>query len=278
MDKSAQKQKSKKAVAEFVPSTGDESYLQSLPSDITLDELTTLVNSAYSAGITLAKKATQEMIKCGNYLQEARKMHKGDKEFGQWRKKNIDFSQSHCARLMAVAREFGKNKDAHLLPISTLSELLPAPPEVKEKVIAKAVAGEKITRKDVKELKDEAKDISSPQESEAEPVLAGKPVRTDKKSGEVRTIDPVAEAQAILDLPFLERLSQLEVRTDDDAQFKSFLIFGIPPYGDGIASQDTIEGLYVYYVQRHVDIEEDLTGDSEHKLETAYNILMAMYD
>lgn len=273
MSKTKQKKDTADAVAAFVPSTGDESYLQSLPSDITLDELGTMINSSYSAGITLAQKATAEMMKCGEYLQVARKKFKGDKEFGQWRKKHVNFSQSHCARLMAVSKEFGNNEDAQMLPISTLSELLPALPEVKEAVIEKVKSGEKVTRKDVKEMKNTARPQEGCNDLVDEPVpVATKPVRQDKTTTPAKGIDFVAEAQVKLEQPFLERLAENEVRGADDAQFNAFIIFGLPPYGEGIPSKDTISALYAYYNVETPD------GDAKHKFTAAYDILMAMYD
>ena len=279
MSKTKQKKDTADAVAAFVPSTGDESYLQAKPTDLTMDEYATLINSAYSAGTILAQKATQEMIKCGEYLLIARKKFRGDKEFGQWRKKNIDFSQSHCARLMAVSKEFGSNEDAQMLPISTLSELLPAPPEVKEAVIEKVKSGEKVTRQDVKEMKNTARPQEGCNDLVDEPVpVAEKPVRQDKTTAPAKEIDFIAKTQAKLEQPFLERLAENEVRGADDAQFNAFIIFGLPPYGEGIPSKDAIEGLHDYYIYK-LDASGSVLGDDGlHKLESAYNILMAMYE
>lgn len=266
----------------FVPSDGTEGYLQDadgkkLLKETSLQELVIVIESTYATGLSFAQKATQEMMKCGGYLQEARDKFKGDNEFGKWRAKHISFSQSYCQRLMAVNKEFGGNDDAKLLPIGTLSELLPASPKLKADVIAEVKDGKKVTRQDVKDKKAAEKgDVSHPESGNKTPEVAGKPTKVDKKAGPVIEIDFAGEAQVYLDKQFVNRLDELEVRGKHGDIINAWIIFGIPPYHEGMPSIDSIHALWhALGVDDSQWLEEN--PDQKQKFQQAYDMLIALY-
>ena len=262
---------------DFTPSAGDETYLQTKEErdaqrGISLGHDAQEINALYASGLSLAQRATQTMIEVGSLLLLARENFKGDKEFGVWRKKAIEFSQSHAQRLMAVAREFGDNEDALLLPLGTLAELLPASPALKKEVIAEAKEGNKPTRAEVTERKKEEQIIPPEGEKETFKEAADK---FNKKATAAKIYEPHEIAQMMLDKPFIERLRDLEVRGTDNAQIDSFIIFGIPPYHEGMPSIDLIHILYHGHFNENPALDKD--GDLEDKFTTAYDILIAMY-
>lgn len=268
------------AKTSFVPSTGDEDYLKTpeekkkviqTAARVELVDLKAKIELDYADGMMLAQKATERMISCGKHLLAARERFKGDKEFGQWRKNELSISASHVTRLMAVAREFGDNTDAMLLPIGTLAELIPASNELKQATIEKAKAGEKVTRAEVTAAKKAEKTESSPPPEVEHKEVASAPVRADKKPSMGKTLEPWQRAQLILDKNIWQRLDMVEVRSGDDKQINAFIIFGIPPYSEGMPSRDTITYIYSA-VADNTDNAEVLD-----KLQTAYDIIMDMY-
>ena len=257
------------AMDRFVPSTGEESYISGKP-DVDLPSLAKEINSGYANGIALAQRATQQMIEVGSLLLQARQAFPSNAKFGLWRRDHIEFSQSHTARLMSVAKEFADQPDSHLLPIGTLAELLPASPELKAEVIAEAKAGAKPTRAEVTQRK---KAEASPPESAAAAAAdfeeVESPVPVDYNP-EFPPSEPWQAAQRFLDLPFIERLEALEVRGVSDAQHNALIIFGIPPYHDGLPSRDSLYAIYSYH--------DDLEPDQADKMTEAYDVLIELYE
>ena len=260
----------------FTPSTGDEDYLKmnplALPDEDRIGHLFDLaddINTGYITAIGIAQKATARMIDVGADLLKARTYFTGDLEFGRWRKENIDFSQSHCARLMQVSREFNGQQDALGLPISTLSELCSASPVIKEKVLADTKAGNKPTAKQVKEAKKADKvPPSSPdkvQKVKEEPIVKSimtPPVET-----------PEERADKWLALPVVERISGLEVRGKHaEPMVDAFLMFGIPPFHEGLPSIDTIHFLW-HAIGTAITDRPELTD----KFTVAYDYLLELY-
>lgn len=260
------------AKREFVPSTGDESYLQqdpsTLPDDDRASQLFDLqldINEGYQAAIGIARKATARMLEVGKDLCKARAYFRGDKEFGQWRNKHINFSQSHCQRLMQVAREFGDNEDALALPVGTLSELCTASPELKEKIIEKAKTGEKTTRAEVTKAKKAEKSEPSSLPEGGKSKIGG----VMKAPSET----PEQRANKWLALPAIERISGLEVRgTHSDPMVDAFLMFGIPPFHEGMPSIDTIHFLW-HGIGSILADEPELTD----KFTVAYDYILDLY-
>ena len=134
------------AIKDFVPSTGDEPYLNPAPAGskqeitnkkdwtgglsalslTTLDALADDINKTIDATHRTVAKA---QIKVGKFLLEARKEFPGDLEFGQWRKAKTPIAaQSTANDLMRVAEMF---KDAPKLVaacnFSVLKELVYCP-------------------------------------------------------------------------------------------------------------------------------------------------------
>ena len=262
------------AKSSFVPSTGNESYLQPDKKGIIESALVDLKNKIeldYADGMGLAQRATERMISCGKLLLQARERFKGDKEFGQWRAKELSISSSHVSRLMAVAREFGDNEDAKLLPVGTLSELISASPELKKETIDKAKSGEKVTRAEVTKAKKIEKGEVAPPPEEDNTTKATKPVRVNTAPSKGRNLEPWEIAQTILDKRIHQRLAEVEVRGDDNAQINAFIIYGFAPYCEGMPSRDSVMAVY----DKSVDAIDD--EDLLDKFQTAYDIIMEMY-
>jgi len=257
------------AKADFIPSTGDEDYLQLNPISLTdglraehLFDLKEDINEGYDAAMGLARKATSRMIDVGKDLLKARSYFKGDNEFGKWRKENITFSGSHCTRLMAVTREFGDNKDALALPVGTLSELCSASLALKEKVVKDASEGKVTTRAEVTKAKKAEKPEPSTSPEVDKPQVGGI-MKAPAETAEER-------ANRWLALPVDERIAGLEVRGKHaEPMVDAFLMFGIPPFHEGYPSIDTINMLY-HAIGRA--IEDDV--ESLDKLAVAHEFLI----
>ena len=257
----------------FVPSTKDARYLNTNSAD--LKKLATAINRTHAAGVGFARKATEAMMECGAYLLEARELFKGDNEFGKWRKEHIDFSASHCTRIMAVTREFKGDERAALLPMGTLATLIPASDDLKEEVLEKAAKGETVKRSDVAEAKKEEKTVkevqASPKSTEAESP-SSTPQESSSKSSKKEPsnrLSPVDEAQVYLEMDFNERLDKLEPRGATDKLTISYMIFGIPPYHDGQCSLDLVHTLWHAY---GASIATDVNAMS--KFQTAYDTIL----
>ena len=282
----------------FVPSSPDSEYLRKdrkgSKAPANLDKLPDKINSAYAKGIDLSKKATEAMLECGALLLEARAQFKGDKEFGQWRKKNIRFSASHVTRLMSVAREFSNEPRALLLPVGTLATLVSASDDLKEEVLTEAEKEDVPTpkRADVikrkKEEKGEkpasaatAKENPSPTQSpaidkdkqaEAEQKWeeAQRKIREKKEAAE-KSLTLAEKAQVYLDMPFEERVAKLDPRGSADKEVISWQMFGIPPYHDGMPSLDIIHALWHHFAPQLTD--DDLIS----RFTEAYDTLRELY-
>lgn len=204
------------------------------------------INSEYAYGLSMAQKATETMLNVGRMLLKAREKFPGDKEFGQWRKKYIDFSGSHVSRLMAVAREFGEVQDSYLLPISTLAELLPASTKLKDEVIANAKMGEKPSVRNVrKKVQGEAKFAPN----RVVPAPDPKPANQTEEPPPNPFDDEIHK-------PFLERLKK-----END----SFVIFGMTPAFDGTYNEEVIEALYIHWCSYDMTPKQQNLLDAAHK-------------
>jgi len=143
-----------KAKEEFVPSTGDESYLQS--KEVDTKKEASEINSLHDKGMYHAQIATEAWIDAGRRLLLVRTAIKGDLEFGRWTKANISFPSSTISRMMRVAKEYGNTENLGSASPSMLIELLSAPEEVKEEVMKDLEDGKAVTKKEVKEKKEKA--------------------------------------------------------------------------------------------------------------------------
>ena len=149
MSKKASKPTVKDAVQKFTPSTGNESYLS--------DPKKRLTELADGIRATLAQSMTNMML-AGDKLVEARTIHKSDQAYGKWLKTEFPLlSTRYLHRIRAVAedaklRDGVKGKSP--LAFSAICELLGAPEDVKDKVLAdEKPQTQKEVRKKVKEAK-----------------------------------------------------------------------------------------------------------------------------
>ncbi len=257
----------KAAVSGFVPSTGNEAYLQTATES--LSQVADEINRKYDEGTMLRVRTTETFIEVGRLLNDARKLFTSDVKFGVWRKQSISFSQSHVQRLMQVAREFGDIKDASTLPFGTLAVLTSATEDLKEKVIAEAKEGEAPTRAEVIERK---------KEESVKPVSAEEAAAAMEQPDEEEYEPPVTEpdeewvaAQVILDMPFHRRIHIVDIEASRNPFHASCLLYGIPPFHDGQPSSDLVSNLY------SVLCKEDCITDALHdKLTAAHDVLMSV--
>lgn len=283
------------AIDKFVPSTGDESYITGSKSIVTnkaplaknaqleraLPAMADEINAGYADGMMLAQKATKTMIEVGKMLNIARKQFSSDVKFGTWRKKAIDFSQSHVQRLMQVATEFGDVPDAELLPVSTLGVLTNASDKLKTKVITDAKNGKVTTRKDVTEQKKEEKSSDGPPVGDKEVTadsMAKDMEGTDKPEG-TPVIEPAEEewetAQTTLNLPFTTRAKIVQVEGARNPFHAACLVYGIPPFHDGYPSADLVSNLY-FVLGEKVMKEDPDNGELLDKLTECHDVLQSV--
>lgn len=265
----------KKAVKEFVASTGDESYITGNKQvlggrdgdPVTLPGLADAINEGYEKGEMMRKQTCAQFIEVGRLLNIARKAFTSNPKFGKWRKDKIGFSQSHVQRLMSVATEFGDNPDAALVSFGTLAVLLTAPDEMKDKVIEDAKEGKTTKRAEVIEAKKDAKAPDSVEDAQAGMEEAATPL--------TEVVEPEQEewetAQVVLDMKFAARLALLKIDGARSPFHNACLLFGIPPFHDGRPSNDLVSNLYFSLTER---LNPDQTEDHD-KLTAAHDILMA---
>jgi hypothetical protein len=222
------------------------------------------IRTKYREGMALAKKSVTYMITVGRYLQEARDLIDGDKEFGQWRKDAIpEISSRLATNLMGVYRRFG-DRDVNL-SFSAMTELLPAPDDVIEEVVQesannpltvaeirdKVKAAKKAKEQPAKKAKEQPKDY-------AEPKLTMNRVGVEEKK-EVSLVD---ETQDIVNLPVEQR-----VKRSKDA----YVIFGLSPFIEGQHNIDNIELIYR-------EISKKQSGKTLEAIQIAYHEITGYYD
>jgi hypothetical protein len=289
--------KHKDAVAQFDGSTGDEDYLN--PPDkkgmatiakalkgakdkdpVTLPGLADRINHEYEMGEMMRRQTCAQFIEVGRLLNIARAQFTSNTKFGAWRKKMINFSQSHVQRLMQVATEFGDVEDATLLPFGTLAVLTNASDDLKGKVIADAKDGKTVTRAEVTEAKKAEKGESPPESADdfadsiqekAEVVIEDEPPEEEWQV-----------AQRMLDKPLLKRLSAISnIEGSRNPAIQAHMLFGLPPYYDGMPSTDVVSYLYDAYctkIEQYVKPEDESLYEAYHdKLTQAHDILFSIF-
>jgi len=281
----------KDAVAGFEGSTGDESYLN--PPDkkgmaninkalkgakdkdpVTLPGLADAINHEYEQGELMRRQTCAQFIEVGRLLNVARLQFTSNTKFGTWRKKAIDFSQSHVQRLMQVATEFGDNEDAALLPFGTLAVLTNASEDLKDKVVADAKDGKTTTRAEVTAAKKDEKESPPESADEATAQMEGSTKDDEPEEPEPES-DPVAEAQVLLDMPFKKREPLIKVEGSRNPFHAACLLYGIPPYHDGHPSLDLVSNLYFSHTDKVTANDPENTALLD-KLTEAHDILQSV--
>ena len=245
--------KEKADIPAFVPSTGDEDYLNpekgSFKREITVKgwtagqdalSLQTLTNLSKEIGQVIDsthKALAKGQIKVGHLLLAAREKFKGDKEFGQWRKECTPIESARTANsLMAVARTFGQRESAKLVDacnFSVLRELVYAPEEVVSEIAAAVAAGEPPPT--VKEIA-KAKRLSGPR------VPGSGNFMTNKKDAEPRDVE--AEAVDMLYKSLTARLNHKN----------NYVKLGLYPFG-GPPALSVLQAID-YYSEQQLEKEE----------------------
>jgi|TARA_Y100000034_G_C6908939_1_gene422725 flagellar biosynthesis GTPase FlhF len=214
----------------------------------------------------------EKQIKVGHLLLKARKEFKGDKEFGQWRADNTPIGSRQTAhKLMQLAEQHSNGritaKQVEALPTSTLFELLSAPDSVLATVEDKIDDGEKVTAKVIRE---EKKAAAQEPQTEIEKANANKAAAQAKK--ELLSKEPTfddAKYNDTLQLTLAERISwgRKQHNLKDE---HAWVIFGIPPFAEGLPHPDVIEACYNVWMC-------EIKTDQLQVLDKAYKRLQNIY-
>jgi hypothetical protein len=276
------------AVAKFIPSAGDESYLEGAATKVTnkpglaknaqleraLPVMADEINAAYEQAELMRRTTCSAFIEVGRLLNVARTQFSSAPKFQTWRKKMIHFSNSHVQRLMSVAKEFGDNEDAALLPFGTLAVLTNTSDELKDKVVKEAKEGKAPTRAEVTAQK--KAEQGDPPEGE---VTAESMESTMADNRPAPVVEPVTEewedAQVILDKPFMQRAAIVQVEGARNPFHAACLVYGIPPFHDGHPSVDLVSNLYFAYCDKVTKADPDNT-DILDKLTECHDILKSV--
>ena len=281
------------AVKGFVPSTGDESYIEGgakplvtnkepLAKNAQLERALPVmadeINGLFEQGLLQFRSSQETMMEVGRKLNIARNQFSSNTKFGTWRKKMIRFSGSHVQRLMSVAKEFGEEPDAILLPIGTLAVMTNVSKDLKQKVIAAAKEGKAPTRAEVTADKKAEQGKESPPESadDATEQMESEPgTKPDLVIEEPNQLEDWEEAQVMLDKPLTTRLATLSIEGSSNPFINSCILYGIPPYHDGQPSLDLVSNLYFAYSDK-VEKADPKNTDALDKLTEAHDILTSV--
>ena len=213
----------------FVPSTGDEDYLNPAGSLQPIGDQKGWANNTTNGALSLQtldaladdigkeidkthKVVARAQIKVGKLLLEARKEFPGDKEFGQWRKEKTPIKSAGTANdLMRVAETFSKAPElVAACSFSVLRELVYCPEEVRKGVEESVKLG-----------------IAPPSvlETRGMKSAAGRPARgTNKKNMTIydrEERDPDVEAMKLVQSDLLPRLNHKD----------NYVKLGLYPFG-----------------------------------------------
>lgn len=119
-----------------------------------LGEISAEIGARVDAG---AREFARVQIHLGRLLLQARELIPGDRQFGQWREQHTPItSRSSASKLMSLARQVGDGRITatmiETLPLSTLKELISAPDAVLGQVADAIEEGDKVTRREVREM------------------------------------------------------------------------------------------------------------------------------
>jgi len=128
-----------------------------------MQEIAMTVNNELCSGNASAEKACRHYIAAGLLMNKAKLELGSDLKFGQWRKENLNCSSSSSKRYMQVASKYGDlGVDLPKASMSLLSEMAQAPKEVEEAAMKKLKADEKLSVRDVRNMKKESTDVGPP--------------------------------------------------------------------------------------------------------------------
>lgn len=237
-----------------------------------LNKLKISIRAELDNANSLAQQAVEKYIAAGIHLRQARSLMPGDKEFGQWRKKEFpDLSASWAGNLMRVSERFATSKLATLLPVSSLVELLPASEAIEMAVQEEAEAGNVPSVRDIRGRVSEATvPATSGPTSGASAEEGGEWLpaseEAEEATRETKIITPpeqdVVFSNAINRPPPVLTLeeraerrmkSPLPVRLDEckdpDDQIEALILFGLCPFTEFMPNNETVAILYEHYYE-----------------------------
>lgn len=260
----------KQRQTDFVPSTGDEPYMQNSKfasgqyGEITALSLGQATQYAHAINKTIEevqKTAAKGQLKIGNLLLKARELFKGDKEFGNWRAENTEIKSMQVAsNLMAVARKFASApKMIEACSYSALVELVSAPAALIKEIEATVEAGNlppnsATIRADKKEL---ALPAPVGKTSKAENYMSNRPP-------DDQPLDPEEEAVNLVHGDLASRLNHKD----------PYVKLGLYPFG-GPPNPEVLEAIEHWYSCREAD--GSITEDQYEQLAIAISAVQKEY-
>lgn len=236
---------------------------------LSLADLKDAVTLSYSKMQSKMQETTGAAFELGSYLQKARNKFNSDQDFGQWREENTPVSADMSSRLMQVHREYGELPKEGVIkfPISTLREMIPLPPKVKQELLDRE---EPPTVKEVRQIKsgdvtDEDDVVVDPTRAEIAKERAEE--RKAKARGDILTLEQ--RCQIDMKLSLEERLEKYSQQVGGDEALRAF---GLCEFAEYLPHEEVIKILYEKYTE---EIQDE--GQLVH-LELAYEEILICYD
>jgi hypothetical protein len=216
----------KKAIQEFEPSTGEETYLSA--KDIPPEW--SKIKMAWIDSRRHASIAVELFLEMGDMLIELRKTFKGDNEFGKARKKYVpELSRNDAWRAMQMA----KNRERFTLPegqpnpsISVFAEMVTASDDLVEAVVAETADPDTKTPT-VKEVRERVK-AESAEDFEAEVSERDEPLPDVEQDEEPEPV--LADWFNMTVLARIRKFRKAKRHVDHEV---AHLVVGLNPYYDG---------------------------------------------
>ena len=266
-----------------------------------LDELAVAINTKMEEGHGFARRAVQAYIEVGEHLLEARNLHPGDKEFGQWRMAAVPNVQSNWAgKLMQIAKdERLRVPELADFSVSALGEMVSISDVVYRQILDKAKeTGTPPTVKEIRKVKgneaegparEVAGEVLPPEgqtpgheddnakKNESVTEMARPNAQNPFQQGQGKAHPPVdsieKRAQAACDLPLKRRLEMYVNGLDTEVDGDPFVVFGIgSQFTETAPNEDTLAILYEAY-SGQVAVLEAGEIDYQAALENAFQDL-----
>ncbi|MDH3375382.1 MAG: hypothetical protein OEQ39_00225 [Gammaproteobacteria bacterium] len=214
----------KKAIAEFEPSTGSETYLAADAPEQWLR-----VSNLWGDARHNASEAVRLFIEMGELLLILRDSMPGDLEFGKARKKYVpELSRNDAHRAMGMARNSERFFVAPGKPtpsVSVFAELIHASDDLVEEVIEKT-ADPKVKSPTVKEVRQKVK-AETVEDFEAEVSERAEPL------SDIEQEDPEPVLADWFNMSILARIRKMRKAKRQIDHEVAHLVIGINPYYDG---------------------------------------------
>ena len=223
-------------------------------------------------------------IEVGRLLLKARAEFAGDNEFGKWRQANTPIGSRQTAHnLMQLAKqhESGRITDKLVasLPTSTLAELLSAPDTVLKYVESKVEEGEHVTAAEIRE--ERKAEAPEPKTKRAPRPVDTRVADIDRANANVakKGMPPEQYFASIVEMDVHFVVNEFVEKRSDEKVSKAMtqewamVLFGIPPYSDGIPRWQVFKAMNAVYLE-----DDTLKRWELDILNQAWTTLLKMYN